>query len=159
MYKMYLISAEGYIQARYIIVHFLRVGKTDEIWASMKNIQDGLGVKNIFDLVLKEIYGIYETETLTKEQIKKQKMSERENFEKIDKLSEDELNTKINKNVYVRNDGMTTVMKRCRGEKRGKRKIDGSRKKLMIPESEISECPEFEVKSKIGNIFVNEKIF
>ena len=28
----------------------------------------------------------------------------------------------------------------------------------MIPESEISECPEFEVKSKIGNIFVNEKI-
>ena len=28
----------------------------------------------------------------------------------------------------------------------------------MIPESEISECPEFEVKSNIGNIFVNEKI-
>ena len=28
----------------------------------------------------------------------------------------------------------------------------------MIPESEISECPEFEVKSKIGNIFVNQKI-
>ena len=28
----------------------------------------------------------------------------------------------------------------------------------MIPESEILECPEHEVKSKIGNIFVNEKI-
>ena len=28
----------------------------------------------------------------------------------------------------------------------------------MIPESEISECPEHKVKSKIGNIFVNEKI-
>ena len=28
----------------------------------------------------------------------------------------------------------------------------------MIPDSEISECPEHEVKSKIGNIFVNEKI-
>ena len=28
----------------------------------------------------------------------------------------------------------------------------------MILESEISECPEFEVKSEIGNIFVNEKI-
>ena len=27
----------------------------------------------------------------------------------------------------------------------------------MIPGSEISECPESEVKSKIGNIFVNEK--
>ena len=28
----------------------------------------------------------------------------------------------------------------------------------MIPESEIPECPEHEVKSQIGNIFVNEKI-
>ena len=28
----------------------------------------------------------------------------------------------------------------------------------MVPESVISECPEHEVKSKIGNIFVNEKI-
>ena len=29
---------------------------------------------------------------------------------------------------------------------------------MIIPESEIPECPEHEVKSKIGNIFVNEKI-
>ena len=28
----------------------------------------------------------------------------------------------------------------------------------MIPEPEIPECPEQEVKSKIGNIFVNAKI-
>ena len=27
----------------------------------------------------------------------------------------------------------------------------------MVPEFEISECPEHEVKSKIGNIFVNKK--
>ena len=31
-------------------------------------------------------------------------------------------------------------------------------KKLMILEFEIPECPEHEVKSKIGNIFVNKKI-
>ena len=43
-------------------------------------------------------------------------------------------------------------------KKRGERKIDGFRKKLMMPESEISECPELEVKSKLGNLFVNEKI-
>ena len=29
----------------------------------------------------------------------------------------------------------------------------------MIPESEIPVCPKQEVKSKIGNIFVNEKMF
>ena len=28
----------------------------------------------------------------------------------------------------------------------------------MIPGSEITECPEYEVKSKIGHIFVNDKI-
>ena len=44
----------------------------------MKNLQDGLGVKNISDLILKEIYGIYGTKNLTKEQIQKCKMTERE---------------------------------------------------------------------------------
>ena len=53
---------------------------------------------------------------------------------------------------------MTTVIKRCRGGKRSERKIDESRKNLMLPESEILEYPEFKVKSKIGNIIVNEKI-
>ena len=54
---MYLISAEGCKNAT---VYLLKIRKTGEIWVSMKNIGDGLGVKNISDLVLKEIYGIYE---------------------------------------------------------------------------------------------------
>ena len=55
---------------------------------------------------------------------------------------------------------MTTIIKCCRGEKkRGIRVIDGFRKKLVIPDSEIPKCPEFEVKSKIGKLFMNEKIF
>ena len=29
---------------------------------------------------------------------------------------------------------------------------------MMIPESEISECVEYTVKSKMGKIFANEKI-
>ena len=41
---------------------------------------------------------------------------------------------------------------------RGIRAVDEFRKKLMIPDSEIPKCPEFEVKSKIGNLFMNEKI-
>ena len=48
------------------------------------------------DPVLKQIYGIYRTKNVTKEQIKKSKMTERETFEKYDNLSEDELNTKQN---------------------------------------------------------------
>ena len=52
---------------------------------------------------------------------------------------------------------MTNIIKHCRCEKkRGIRTIDGFRKKLMIPEFEISKCVEHEAKSKIGTIFVNE---
>ena len=60
----------------------------------MKKRQNGLGVQNISDLVLKEIYGIYKTKSLTKEQIKRYKMTKRQIFEKFDNLSEDELNTR-----------------------------------------------------------------
>ena len=44
-------------------------------------------------------------------------------------------------------------------KRRGIKVIDGFRKKLMIPDSKISVCPEHELKSKIGTIFVKEKIF
>ena len=47
---MYLISAEGYKNAR---VDLLRIKKTGEIWTKMKDVQDGLGVKGMPDLVLK----------------------------------------------------------------------------------------------------------
>ena len=57
IYKMYLISDEGYKNGR---VQFLRVRETGEIWPSMKDVERGMGVKNISDLVLKEIYGILE---------------------------------------------------------------------------------------------------
>ena len=53
---MYLILAKGYTNAG---VYCLKKRKTDEIWPSMKNCGEGLGVKNISDFVLKEIYGIY----------------------------------------------------------------------------------------------------
>ena len=84
----------------------------------MKNVTDGLGVQNIFDLVLKEICGIYETKNPTKDQIKKYKMTEREMFEKYANLSEDKLNAKNNKDVQAKNDVMNTVIKRCRGGKK-----------------------------------------
>ena len=119
---MYLISAEGYKNAG---VHFLRVRKTGEIWSCMKDLHKGLAVKNISNLILKETYGIYETKKLTNKQTQKYKMIEREIFEKYDNLSKDELNTKTNKNFYVKNDVTGTVIKRCRNEtkkRRGKKK-------------------------------------
>ena len=58
---MYQISAEEYKNAD---VHILRVRNTGKIWVSMKDVHDGLGVKNISDLFLKEIHGKYEKKPL-----------------------------------------------------------------------------------------------
>ena len=69
---MNLISAKEYKKAK---VHFLKIRKTGELWINMEDVGDGL---NISDLVLKEIYGIYEKRKLTKEEIKCYKMTERE---------------------------------------------------------------------------------
>ena len=71
---MYLIPAEGYVNAG---VHFLRVQKTGEIWRTTEGVGRGMGVKNISDLVLKEIYGICETKNLKKEQIEEYKITEK----------------------------------------------------------------------------------
>ena len=63
MHKMYLISAEGYKNAN---VEFLTIKTTSEIWVSMKNIGSGMGVKNISNLVLKEIYLVFVKQKILK---------------------------------------------------------------------------------------------
>ena len=63
---MYLLSAEGYKNAD---VHILIIKKTDKIWPRMKGVGNGMVLKNTFDLVLKEIYGICETKTLQKSKL------------------------------------------------------------------------------------------
>ena len=91
MYKIYLISAEGYKNAN---VEFLTMKQTSEIWLSMKNAGSGMGVKYISDLVLKEIYGISETKNPTKKQVNEYKMTERKIDKKFDNLSKKESNAK-----------------------------------------------------------------
>ena len=65
----------------------------------MKDDGSGMGVKNIFDLVLKEIYDICETKSPTKKQANEYKMTKREIYRNFDNLSKKELNTKNNKNT------------------------------------------------------------
>ena len=91
---MYLISAEGYKNANVV---FLTIKTTNEIWVSMKDIGNGIGVKNISDSVLKEIYGICETKNPSKEQFNEYKMTKKQIYKKFTNLSEKELNTKNNK--------------------------------------------------------------
>ena len=141
---MNLISAEGYKNA---CVLCLKMRKTNELWVNMKDFGDGLGVKNMSDLVLKEIYGAYGKKELIKEEIRCYKMTERKIFKKFCNLNKDELNTKSNKSVYAKNNIMTNIIKHCRGEKkRGIKTKDGFGKRLMIPDYKISVSIEHKVK-------------
>ena len=84
-------------------------------------------------------------------------MTERETFEKFGKLSEDKLNTKSNKNVFVKNTIMTNIIKHCRGEKKKRYESNIRIQKKTIPDYEISVAIEHVVKSKIGTIFKKDK--
>ena len=153
---MCLISAEGCKNAD---GHILIIKKTDEIWSRMKDAGNGMVVKTYLNQFVKKYITYRKQKKPTKEQFKKYKITEREIYEKFSNLSKEELNTKSKENIYVRNDLLTTIIKRCRGEKkRSIRTIDRFIKKFMIPVSKVSKCPEFEETSKIGKLFMNEKI-
>ena len=61
IYKMYLIPAEGYEGWSW----YVNNKKTSEIWVSMKDVRNSLGLKNMSDPVLEQIYGIYKTKKVT----------------------------------------------------------------------------------------------
>ena len=77
---MVIISGEAYENTK---VHTIKINNKKLFWVKMTDVQDGLGIKNISDLVRKEIFGKYYDEEqsikdLTKEQIRKLKRSEAE---------------------------------------------------------------------------------
>ena len=93
--------------------------------------------------------------TLEMNKLKNTKWLRQKFFEKYDNLSENELNKRIECQKWY----YEFCHKTCRGKKkkkRAKRSIDRFTKKVTT-ECVISECSEYDVKSKIGNIFVNEK--
>ena len=95
----------------------------------MKNPEDGLGVQNIFYLFLNGIYSIYKVKELTKEQIKKYEMTEREIFEKYDNLSENKLNPKKTKNFMPKRMLWLLPLNVAKAKKKKKKKKKKRRKK------------------------------
>ena len=52
------ISVENY---QNVLVYTITVGKRELFWVKMMDVQNGFGIKNMSDLVRKEIHGIYGT--------------------------------------------------------------------------------------------------
>ena len=65
---MTVITVEAYQNAR---MHIITVKNKDFFWVKMKDVQDGLGVKNMPQFIRHEMCGIFETNDLIKEQKKK----------------------------------------------------------------------------------------
>ena len=49
----------------------IKIGNKKSFWVKMNDVQNGLGVKNMSDLVRKEIHGIFQTKNPTKDQVEK----------------------------------------------------------------------------------------
>ena len=67
---MVFITAEVYKNAE---VHTITVKNKDYFWVKMKDIQDGLGIKNMSDRIRQKMCGNFETKKLTKEQKRQHK--------------------------------------------------------------------------------------
>ena len=129
----------------------------------MKDVQHGLGVENMSDLLRREMCGIFETSDLMKEQKKKYIRSAKEISKK---LENDSHNCK-----YARNDTIEKVIKNCRGVKKsndGVNRLDEERSRenfrqlLGFKQNEICESKECSIIKRIRKIFknriTNEKI-
>ena len=78
-YKMVVITAEKYANAG---VHTITVKNNKLFWVKIIDVQKGLVLKNMSDLVKKEICVIFETKNPTEEQKKKYIRTESEITEK-----------------------------------------------------------------------------
>ena len=67
------ISAETFAKNCIQTIKQLKKGKEPNLWIRIKDIVEKVDVKNIFDLVDKEIKGKFETNYFTKQQIRKYK--------------------------------------------------------------------------------------
>ena len=102
---MVVITVQGYTNAR---VHTITVGNRELYWVKIIDVQNGLGIKSISDLVRKNIQGIYETKDPTEEHKRKYIKTEQETSKEP---------TDYSKIKYVRSDLMEKIIKNCRGVK------------------------------------------
>ena len=65
---MVVITVRNYTDTE---VHTIAVGNRELFWIRMIDIQNRLGIKNVSDLVRKNIHGIFETKNPAKTQVRK----------------------------------------------------------------------------------------
>ena len=142
---MVVVTLEAYKNAQ---VHTITVGNKELFWVKIKDVQNGLGVKCISDLLRKEMLGIFYTKNLTKEHKMKYIRSEYQ-------LSKIIIDNK--KDKYARSDITEKVIENCRGIKKsndGANKLDKENQRqnfrtmLGFKEIEIYERKTYSIVTK-----------
>ena len=144
---MVFITIESYKNAAVNVIKDTKV----YFWVKMKDVENGLGIKNISDLLIKQIQGIFETKKLTnKQKIKYVRFK----FEIIQKFGD-------KKSKYARNDIMEKMIKNCRCLINCKQSNDGLkrldkenqrqnfRELLGFKENQIFETTEYSIIKQI----------
>ena len=150
---MVFITIESYKNAGVNVIK----GNKDYFWVKMKDVENGLDIKSISDLLIKEMQGIFETKKLTKEQKIKYVRSK---FEIVKKFGD-------KKSKYARNDIMEKIIKNCRGVKQsndGLKRLDNEnqrqnfRELLGFKENQIFETKEYSIIKQIKKVFIQQKM-
>ena len=137
-----VITVQNYTDAE---VHTIKVGNRELFWVKMIDVQNGLDIKNISDLVRKEMQGIFET-----------------------KRAEKELDPECNSNSKsARSDLMEKIIKNCRGVKKCKDGINKMEKEeqrenfriiLGFRENDIMLTKEQSVLKSVMDAFEGENM-
>ena len=155
MYKMVVITTEAYRDAK---VHTIKVGNRKLFWLKMRDVQ---GLKNIPDLVRKEMQSTFESKNFTEEQKREYIRTERE----ISKIPTDNAQIK-----YARSDLMKEIIKNCRVVKKCNDSINRLEKEKQrehfrillgfysFKENDIYQRKEYSTVLKINKVFPNEII-
>ena len=131
---MFNINADTYAKS---YVHSIEVIKKDN---KIHNIQDKLGVKNMSDLTIKAIIGIYDTETLTIEQVRKYKGYGKELIKNL-------------AGINIREDLTLAKIMDCRSPT-----AIGFRSKLGFNQTDLIMTKEQSVLIKVMKVFCSEEI-
>ena len=147
---MVVVTVEAYKNAG---VYIITVKNEELFWIKTSDVQNGLGFKNVLDLVRKEVCDIFETKNLTKEQKTKRE---------IRKIPTDDSEFK-----YARSDIIEKIIKNCRGVKKSNDGISRMKKEeqrenfrilLGFKENDIMNREQYTITSQIEQVFANEKV-
>ena len=153
---MVVITVQAYVEAG---VHTIKVKNKKLFWVKIIDVQKGLGLKNMPDLVRKEICGIFETKSPTEEQ--NIYIYIRTENKKTKKPADDY------KYKYACSDLMEKMIKGCRGVKQCNDGVNRLEKEIQrenfrtilgFKEHEIMNREEYTIASQIEQVFANEKI-